>query len=100
MRTRPCRPLDGVDLDEDRVARTALPHERGDCRIACIAAIPVALAVDFNCLKHRRQAGGSEQHVGRDILVAEHTALASTYACGSNEQLDRRIRQPPKVDML
>ena len=64
---RRARPLDRIDLHEDRVLRLAFPHQRRDGGVAGIAAVPIVLAVDLDGLEHGRQAGRGEQDVGRDL---------------------------------
>ena len=92
------RALHRIDLNQDGIAGFAFPHQRRDRRIARIAAVPIDLAVDLDGLKQRRQAGRSEQHVGRDLAVAEHPAAAGADIGGGHEQLDRRLRQAVEID--
>src|SRR5262245_19260260 len=44
---RQCRPLDRIDLNENRILRVAFPHQRRDGGVAGIAAVPITLAVDL-----------------------------------------------------
>ena len=92
------RALDGVDLHENCIVRLTFPHQGRDRGVAGIAAVPIILALDFDGLEHGRQTGGGEQHVGRDLTVAEHPALAGTNICGGDKQLDRRLPEPLEVD--
>ena len=92
--------LDRIDLHEDRIVRLTFAHQRRDRRIAGIAAVPIVLAVDLDGLEHGRQAGRGEQHVGRDLAVAEHAAVAGADIGGGDEQLDRRSREPLEIDRL
>ena len=80
--------------------RAAFAYQRRDGRIAGIAAVPIALAVDLDGLEHGRQAGRREQHVRRDLAVAEHPAAAGADIGGGDEELDRRSRQPVEIDDL
>ena len=99
-RARRARALDRIDL------------RRGSCRcdlhsrtsgvmvgIAGIAAVPIGLAIDLDRLEHGRQAGRGQQHVGRDLGVAEHAAAAGADVGRGDEQLDRRLRQPREIDL-
>ena len=91
-------PLARIDLHQDRVLRGAFADQRRDGRIACVAAVPVFVAVDLDGLEHGRQAGGSQQHVGGDLGIAKHAAAPGAHIGGGDEQLDRRLRQPLEVD--
>src|SRR5262249_20513759 len=99
-RARQSRPLDRIDLNENRILRVTFPHQRRDRGVARIAAVPIAFAVDFDGLEQRGKARRREQHVGRDLAVAEHPAAPSAYACCGDEELDGRLRQPIKMDDL
>jgi hypothetical protein len=90
--------LDRVDRDQNGVMRFALPHQRGQRRIAGIAAVPVGLAVDLDRLKHRRQAGRREQDVRRHRVVLEHFASAGANVSGGDEQVNGRLREQLKID--
>src|SRR6476619_6011138 len=99
-RARRPRPLDRIDLDEDRVAGAAFAYQRGDGRVAGIAAVPVALAVDLDGLEHGGQAGRREQHVRGDLAVAKYPAAScADVGCG-DEELDRRPCQPVEIEHL
>ena len=91
--------FDGIDLHQDRIVRGALPDQRGNGGIARISAIPIGLAVDLDGLKHRRQAGGGEQDLRRQLGVAEMPAPGVHIGCG-DEQLDRRLGEVPEVDAV
>ena len=80
--------------------RFALANERGQRRIAGIAAVPIGLAVDLDRLKHGRQAGRSEQDVRRHGVVLEHFASAGAHIGRGDEQVDRRLRQDLEIDQL
>ena len=97
-RARHARPLHRVDRDEDRVARRAFAHQRRHGRISRIAAVPVGLAVDLDRLEHGGQAGRGEQHVGRELAVAEHPAAPGAHVGRGDEQLDRAPRQALEID--
>ena len=90
---RRARPLDRVDLHQDRVRRRALPDQRRHRRVARVAAVPVRLAVDLHRLEHRRQARRGEQHVGRELGIAEDAAAAGAHVGRGDEELDRRARR-------
>ncbi len=89
-----------IDLDQDHVERVALAHQRRDRRIADVAAVPIGLAVDLDRLEHRRQAGRGEQHVGRDVLVAEHAAAPGVDIGRGDEELDRGLAEMSEIDAL
>ena len=80
--------------------RFALADERGNCRITGVAAIPIGLAFDFDRLEHRRQAGRSEEHLGRNLRVAKYAAAARSNVGGGYKQSDRSPRDLTKVDTL
>ena len=94
------RPFDGIDLHQDRIVRRALPDQRGDRGIARISAIPIGLAVDLDGLKHRRQAGGGEQDLWRQLGVAEDVPAPGVHIGCGDEQLDRRLGEMPEVDAV
>jgi hypothetical protein len=75
-------------------------YQRRDGRIAGIAAIPIAFAVDLDRLEHGREAGRRQQHVRRDLAVSEHPAASGADIGGSDEQLDRCSGQPVEIDDL
>ena len=54
----------------------ARPDWRRDGGVAGIAAVPITLAVDLDCLEHGREARRCEQHVRRDLVVSEHPTAA------------------------
>ena len=89
-------PLGGVDLDEEGVLRVAFAHQRRQRRVAAEAAVPVGLAVDLDRLEHRRQAGRGEEHVGRDLVLAEDAAAAGAHVGGGDEELDRPGPRAPR----
>src|SRR5499427_5325238 len=60
---RQCRPLDRIDLHENRILGATFPHQRRDGGIAGVAAVPIAFAIDLDCLEQRGEARGREQHV-------------------------------------
>ena len=64
------RPLDRVDLDQDRVGRTALPDQRPHRWVAGVAAVPgtgsPSISTAWNSC---RQARGRQQHVRRDSAL-------------------------------
>ena len=97
---RDARPLDRVDGNENRVLRFALADERGQRRIAGIAAVPIGLAVDLDRLEHRRQTGRGEQDVGRHGVVLEHLAASGAHIGRGDEEMDRRLRQDLEIDQL
>ena len=97
-RARRAGTLDGIDLHQDGVARLALAHQRGDGRIAGIAAVPVGIAVDLDGLEHVWQAGRRQQRIDRQISVAEHPSAAGTHVGRGHEQLDRPLGQMREID--
>ena len=94
------RALYRIDRNQNRVLRFALPNERGQRRIAGIAAVPIGLAVDLDRLEHRRQTGRGEQNIRRHGVVLEHLAASGAHIGRGNEQMDRRLGQDLEVDEL
>ena len=90
-RARRARALDRIDLNQDRIVRRAVADQRRDGGIARIAAVPIGLAVDLDGLKQRRQAGGGEQHLGRQVGVAENVPAPGVHIGGRDEQLHLRF---------
>ena len=99
-RARNAGTLDRIDLNEHRIARCALTHEWRDGRITHITAVPIRLAVNLDRLEQRRQAGGGEQHVGSELGIAKYVTAPGADIGGGDEQPDRRLRKPRKVDAL
>ena len=93
-------PLDGIDGDEDGVLGIQLADERGDGRVAGIAAVPIGLAVDLDRLEHGGQAGRGEEYVRREILLPEDAAAPGVDVGGGDEQLDRRLADAVEIDEL
>src|SRR5436853_478383 len=69
--------FDGIDRNKQCIVRCTFAYQWGDGRIARIAAVPIGLAVDLYGLKQRRQAGGRQQHIRRELIVSEYAAAAS-----------------------
>ena len=97
-RARDARALDRIDGDQDRVVRHAFLDQRRHGRIAGIAAVPIGLAVDLDRLEHGRQAGRGEQHVGRQLGVAEHARPSGAHVGRRDEELDRRRGEAREID--
>src|SRR5262249_35556054 len=92
------RPLDRIDLNENRILRVTFPHQRRDRRIAGIAAVPIAFAIDLDRLKQRGEARRRKQHVRRDLAVSKDPATPGAHIGCGDEELDRRLRQSSEID--
>src|SRR5262249_11328446 len=99
-RARQPRPLDRVDLNENRVVGAAFPHQRRDGGIAGVAAVPIAFAVDLDRLEQRGKARRRKQHVRRDLAVSKDATAPGAYVGRGDEELDRSLRQPIEIDGL
>ena len=99
-RLRRARPLDRVDLHQDRVRRRALPDQRRHGRVARVTAVPVRFAVDLHGLEHRGQARRGEQYVGCEVGIPEHAAAARAHVGRGDEELDRRRGEPVETDAV
>src|SRR3972149_7059152 len=66
----------GVDVDDDDVGAVATVDQGKQGGIAHVAAVPIAFAVDLDRLEQERQAGGSEDMIGRELPALEHPDLA------------------------
>ena len=60
--------------------------------------IQIGLAFEFDCLEHRGQARRSEEHLGRDLRVADDLAAARSNVGGGYKQSDRSLGDRTKVD--
>src|SRR5579863_10026740 len=80
------RSVEWIDGDEKSVLRLALADERGDRRVAGVAAIPIGLAIDLDRLEKSRKAGGRKQNLGRKLRVAKHPPATGVYVCRRHEQ--------------
>src|SRR5262249_49662390 len=91
-------PMDWIDLYQNRVARIALANERSNGRVAGVAAVPIGLPVNFNCLVHRREARGCEQCVDGELRITEYSPASRLDIGRSNEDPDRRFPQATEID--
>jgi hypothetical protein len=99
-RARIALPLDGIDLHQDGIPRFAFAHERRDRGVSGIAAVPIVLAIDLDGLEESGQARRGEEHVGRNLAVAEHPSPAGVDVGRGDEQLDLASCQPLEIDGL
>src|SRR5215211_822266 len=75
-----CRaPFNRVDLHEQDIVALDFVEQWVEGRVACVAAVPVRLALDLNCLKEGRQTGRGHDVIGpvpgRDVATCVGSGL-------------------------
>ena len=71
-------------------------HER---RVAREAAVPEQRAADLDAVVEPRQTGRGEDHVGRQLVLAEDVAVAGAYLGGGDQERHRApLTDEPEID--